>query len=121
MSDDDDWEKQLEDEDELEKKLNAEKTKAFKDEDEVDSDEERKKKKEEQKKAEQNAPPAKKKQVKKDYDKMFEERLATSKGGAGKNVDDIQKSNLSREAKNNQLSMAAEQDITDSLFADMNV
>ena len=52
---------------------------------------------------------------------MFEERLAGSKGGASKNIEDIQKSNLSREAKANQLSMAAEQDITDSLFADINI
>ena len=32
---------------------------------------------------------------------MFEERLSSQKGGASKAIDDIQKSNLSREAKNN--------------------
>lgn len=120
---DDDWEKQLEDEAELEKNLNQDKKKAFKDEDAVDSDEERKKKAEEQKKKDESQPSQKKKQGgKKDYDKLFEERLAGSKGGAAKTaVDEIQKSNLSKEAKNNLLSMQAEQDITDSLFADINV
>ena len=118
----DDWEKQLADEEELEKNLNQNKKKAFKDEDEVDSDEERKKKQEEQKKNQESQPAAKKKQGgKKDYDKLFEERLASHKGGAAKTVEEIQKSNLSKEAKDAQLSMAAEQDITDALFADINI
>lgn len=46
----DDWEKQLEDEEELNKNLNQDKKKAFKDEDAYDSEEERKKKAEEEKK-----------------------------------------------------------------------
>jgi hypothetical protein len=52
MSDEDDWEKQLEDEEALEKNLNKDNKKtAFKDEDDVDSEEERRKKKEELKNA----------------------------------------------------------------------
>lgn len=119
----DDWEKQLEDEEELEKNLNQEKKKAFKDEDEVDSDEERKKKQEEQKKAQADKTATKKVKQggKKDYDKLFEERLAGSKGGASKPVDLNAAGNLSKEAKANMLSMQAEADITESLFADINV
>ena len=49
---DDDWEKQLEDDDALDKNLNKDKKAAFKDEDAYDSEEERKKKQEEQKKKE---------------------------------------------------------------------
>ncbi len=99
-------EKQLEDEEELEKNLNKDdKKKNFQDEDAIDSDEERKKK-EEEKKATQatTAGEGKKKQVnKKDYDKMFEERLKANRPqgstAAQARIEEIQKSNLSREAK----------------------
>ena len=85
----DDWEKQLEDEGELEKQLSkAEEEKkkaAFKDEDNYDSDEERKKR-DAEKKAQTasqaaNAGETKKKpkQAGKDYDSMFEKRLEASK------------------------------------------
>jgi hypothetical protein len=98
----DDWEKQLEDDGELEKQLKqAEEEKkraAFKDEDAYDSEEERKKKK-----AEAASEPAPTKKVKqgggqKDYDAMFEQRLVGAKTGAASNnarIEEIKKSNLS--------------------------
>jgi len=103
----DDWEKQLEDEEELEKNISqADKKKAaFKDEDAVDSDEERKKRAEDQKKAEAAAQADAKKKVKqgqKDYDKMFEERMKANKPSAAAlqaRIEQIQKSGLSAEAK----------------------
>ena len=69
-------EKQLEDESELEKKLNQEKGKKFVNEDDIDSEEERKKKKAEELKktpaTDSAATKAKKGKV--DLDKKFEER-----------------------------------------------
>jgi len=123
----DDWEKQLEDDGELEKQLKqAEEEKkraAFKDEDAYDSEEERKKKKAEA--ANQPAPEKKEKQRggQKDYDKMFEERLVGAKTGGANNarIEEIKKSNLSQEAKAQQLQIAADADITEALFADLNV
>ena len=124
----DDWEKQLEDDGELEKQLKqAEEEKkraAFKDEDAYDSEEERKKKK-----AEAASEPAPTKKVKqgggqKDYDAMFEQRLVGAKTGAAGNnarIEEIKKSNLSQEAKAQQLQIAADMDITEALFADLNV
>ena len=117
-------EKQLEDEEELEKKLNQEKKKTFADEDQVDSDDERKKTEEEKKAQALDKPTdGKKKPKTKDYDEMFETRLSSSKGNASQQkVQEIQSnSKLSREAKDQQLAMVAEQDITESLFADMAV
>ena len=110
----DDWEKQLEDDGELEKQLKqAEEEKkraAFKDEDAYDSEEERKKKKAEA--ANQPAPEKKEKQRggQKDYDKMFEERLLGAKTGGANNarIEEIKKSNLSQEAKAQQLQIAAD-------------
>ena len=123
----DDWEKQLEDDGELEQQLKqAEEEKkraAFKDEDAYDSEEERKKKKAEA--ANQPAPEKKEKQRggQKDYDKMFEERLVGAKTGGANNarIEEIKKSNLSQEAKAQQLQIAADADITEALFADLNV
>lgn len=123
----DDWEKQLEDDGELEKQLKqAEEEKkraAFKDEDAYDSEEERKKKKAEA--ANEPAPTKKQKQEggKKDYDALFEQRLVGTKTGAGNNarIEEIKKSNLSQEAKAQQLQIAADMDITEALFADLNV
>ena len=79
-------EKQLEDEDALEKNLNKAKESKFKGEDEVDSEEERKKAKEEEKKKQEenkNKGEKKAKKVVKDYDEMFEKRL--NKGGQANN------------------------------------
>lgn len=103
-------EKQLEDEEALDKNLNKEKAKAFADEDAVDSDEERKKK-EEQKKDQPAGEPRKKNKAK-DYDELFEKRLGKpSKGDVKPNA------NLSKEEQ----SRLAERDITDQLFADMDI
>ena len=130
----DDWEKQLEDEDQLEKQLSkAEEEKrkaAFKDEDAYDSDEERKKK-EAEKKAQAatqaaNAGDGKKKPktAGKDYDSMFEKRLEANrpKAATQQRIEDI-KSNtqLSEEAKAQMMQMELERDITESLFADLDV
>lgn len=53
---------------------------------------------------------------------MFEERLNKNKGGATKTVtDESATKGLSKNAKGEFLSMQAEQDITESLFADINV
>ena len=98
----DDWEKQLEDEGELEKQLNkAEEEKkkaAFKDEDAYDSDEERKKKEAEKKAqaATEAAAGDGKKKAKpgvKDYDSMFEKRLEASKPKAAtqQRIEDIKR------------------------------
>jgi len=125
----DDWEKQLEDEEALDKNISqADKKKGtFKDEDAVDSDEERKKRAEDQKKAEATAKADAKKKVKqgqKDYDKMFEERMKANKPSAAAlqaRIEQIEKSGLSAEAKAQQLQIAADMDITESLFADLEV
>lgn len=125
----DDWEKQCEDEEELDKNINKgeDKKKAFKDEDDYDSDEERKKQAEQKKAAQAAAEalPKKPKQGQKDYDKMFEERLKANKSSsqaAQARVDQINKqTGLSAEAKAQQLQIAAEMDITESLFADLDV
>ena len=125
----DDWEKQLEDDGELEKQLKqAEEEKkraAFKDEDAYDSDEERKKK-EAQKKAEAANEPAAVKKPKqggqKDYDLLFVQRQGGAKASANNaRIEEIKKSGLSQEAKAQQLQIAADQDITEALFADLNV
>lgn len=106
-SDEDDWEKEVDDV--VNDKKEESKSKAkFVDEDDVDSDDERKKKAEEAKKAKANAPPARVKQTNaKDYDKLFEERQK-KKGG--------NKANLEGK-KGEALSKAAEEDITEQLFA----
>lgn len=126
----DDWEKQLEDEGELDKNINKgadDKKKAFKDEDDYDSDEERKKQAELKKAAQAaaEAVPKKPKQGQKDYDKMFEERMKANKSSssaAQARMEQIQKqTGLSAEAKAQQLQMLAEMDITESLFADLDV
>lgn len=118
---DDDWEKQLEDEEALDKNLNQDKKKAFADEDAYDSEEEKKKKQEELKKQPQQ-PGKQKNTTKKDYDKMFEERLATNKGGnQARLAEELAGKNISSAAKGELMSKAAEMDITETLFADMNV
>ena len=130
----DDWEKQLEDESELDKQLNKadddKKKAAFKDEDAYDSEEERKKK-DAEKKAQAAAGggaqvDAKKKAGKggqKDYDKMFEERILANKPKAAtqQRIEEIKRSNLSEEAKAQAMQIELERDITESLFADLNV
>jgi len=54
---------------------------------------------------------------------MFEERLVGAKTGGANNarIEEIKKSNLSQEAKAQQLQIAADADITEALFADLNV
>ena len=53
---------------------------------------------------------------------MFEERLVGAKtGGNNARIEEIKKSNLSQEAKAQQLQIAADADITEALFADLNV
>ena len=75
-------EKQLEDEEQLNKNLNKDTKAKFADEDAYDSEEERKKKLEELKKqAPVTKEPKKKAGPSKDYDKMFEDRLNKNKGG----------------------------------------
>lgn len=129
----DDWEKQLEDEDELENQLKAaeeakKKQGAFKDEDAYDSEEERKKKEAEKKAAASLAPADGKKKVKqggqKDYDILFLQRQTGAKAPVATNprIEEINKNTaLSEEAKAQQLQIAAEMDITEALFADLNV
>jgi hypothetical protein len=107
----DDWEKQLEDEGELENQLKAaeeakKKQGAFKDEDAYDSEEERKKKEAEKKAAAAQAPADGKKKVKqggqKDYDILFLQRQGGAKAPAATNarVEEIKKNTaLSQEAK----------------------
>lgn len=107
----DDWEKQLDDEEELDKNINKadDKKYAFKDEDAYDSDEERKKQAEQKKAAQAaaEAVPKKPKQGQKDYDKMFEERMKANKSSsstAQARMEQIQKqTGLSAEAKAQQL------------------
>jgi len=132
MSDsEDDWEKQAEDESVLEKSLaKAEEDKkqaAFVGEDAYDSEEERKKADATKKAAALASQADGKKKPKggpKDLDKLFEDRLKSNKPASSatqQRIDDIKRSNLSEEAKAQQLQIAAEQDITESLFADLNV
>lgn len=132
MSDgEDDWEKQLEDDSELEKQLKeaeeAKKKQKFKDEDAYDSEEERKKQDAERKAAAAlGGDPDAKKRVKqggqKDYDLMFVQRQGGAKpAAASSKIEEIKKSGLSKEAMAQQLQIAADKDITDSLFADLNV
>ena len=128
----DDWEKQLENEDELEKQLKkAEEEKkkgAFKDEDAYDSEEERKKS-EAEKKAQAAALAAsgdakKKAKPGKDYDMMFEKRLEASrpKAATQQRIEDIKRNTqLSEEAKAQMMQIELERDITESLFADLDV
>lgn len=53
---------------------------------------------------------------------MFEERLAQNKGGAQQRVaEEIAGKNLSKDARGELMARAAEQDITEALFADMNI
>ena len=128
----DDWEKQLEDEDELEKQLKkAEEEKkkgTFKDEDAYDSEEERKKS-EAEKKAQAASLAAsgdakKKAKPGKDYDLMFEKRLEASrpKAATQQRIEDIKRNTqLSEEAKAQMMQIELERDITESLFADLDV
>ena len=87
----DDWEKQLEDEETLEKNLKQDKNaKKFEEEDAYDSEEEKKKKEEAKKLAAANAEPARKKQTnKKDYDQMFEQRLKPSGKANQQKIEEI--------------------------------
>jgi hypothetical protein len=101
-------EKQLEDEEELEKNLNKEKKKTFADEDNYNSEEERKKKLEEQKSLPTAAASTKKKQsTKKDYDKLFEERN-NHKSNTQKALDEANLKGMSKDARGEFLSKAAE-------------
>lgn len=118
-------EKQLEDEEALEKNLNQEKKKTFADEDAYDSEEERKKKQEEEKKQQTQTAAAgttkKKAGAKKDYDKLFEERLNSNKSSnVQRTLEEGQTKGLSKDARGELLSRAAEDDITESLFGDLN-
>ena len=105
-SDEDDWEKEVDDVVNDKKEESKEKAK-FADEDDVDSDDERKKKAEEAKKAKAAAPVRVKQKNTKDYDKMFEERQKKKPAS---------KANLEGK-KGEALSKAAEEDITEQLFA----
>jgi hypothetical protein len=111
---DDDWEKECDDV--LEDKKEVAKDNKFEDEDNYDSDEEKKKKDEEAKKAKENAAPARKKDKGKDYEKMFEDRTKTTKKGPAK-PGMTQESGKSKGAKDEAFAVAAEEDITDQLFA----
>jgi len=134
MSDgEDDWEAMADNEEALQKAVKAaegdSKKGAFKDEDAYDSDEERKKrdalKKEEALLAAATQGEKKKgKAGTKDYDAMFESRIKANKvtsSAVQQRIDEIKKSGLSEEAKAQQLAIAAEMDITESLFADLDV
>ena len=107
----DDWEKQLEDEEQLDKNITKtdddKKKAAFKDEDAYDSDEERKKQEAERKAAAATAQAqgGEKKKAKggqKDFDKMFEDRLKANKPAGAtamqQRIEEIKKSGLSAEA-----------------------
>ena len=83
----------------------------FCDEDEVDSDEERKKE-EAKKAAQQNNQPARVKTKAKDYDKLFDERQKTKKGPSA-----VDAKGKSKGAHAEALAQAAEEDITEQLFA----
>jgi Translation initiation factor eIF3 subunit len=132
----DDWEAQAENEEILDKAISAKdeekkKAAAFKDEDAYNSDEERKKKEAEKKAAAAQAAAAssqgdkkKSKPGTKDYDAMFEQRIKANKTASSAmqaRIEEIKKSGLSQEAQAHQLAMAAEMDITESLFADLDV
>lgn len=132
----DDWEAQADNDEILEKAVTAKdddkkKAVAFKDEDAYNSDEERKKKDAEKKAAAAAAQLAaasgdkkKPKPGTKDYDAMFEQRIKANKitsTAMQQRIDEIKKSSLSEEAKAHQLAIAAEMDITESLFADLDV
>lgn len=112
MSDSDDWENAADDilEDKPKEESKNEEGK-FEDEDAVDSDDERKKAAEEAKakKAKEDAEPKKVKTSKKDYEAMYAQRMGK---GAAKAAD-MAKSGL----KGEQISRAAEEDITDALFS----
>ena len=115
----DDWEKQLEDDEKLEANLNKPKEKKFAGEDAIDSDEEKEKKKEEEKKAQEKKAQegeGKKKQKggKKDYDELFEQRLKGSKGVAAKT--DLSKEGMSKGKRDEVIARDAELNIADSLF-----
>ena len=111
MSDSDDWENAVDDvlEDKPEEKKKEEGK--FEDEDAVDSDDERKKAAEEARarKAAQDAQPKKVKASKKDYEAMYRERMGQ---GAQKAAALAQGG-----AQGELVSRAAEEDITDQLFA----
>ena len=115
MSDSDDWEKNV---DEVVESTGKEesKTKKFNDEDAVDSDEERLKAEEQKKKqAALTADAPRQKAQSKDYDKLFEER---NKKKSGASTQPVQLDNKkSAGAKAEEASRAAEQDITEQLFA----
>ena len=116
MSDSDDWEKEV---DEIvdNKKEEVKVQNKFDDEDAVDSDEERAKEEEKKKAANANAEPARKKNKAKDYDQMFEERHKKRGGIKTQQVQDTSAAGKSKNAKGEELSKAAEEDITDQLFA----
>lgn len=107
MSDSDDWEKEVEDILEDKKEEEKKEDGKFQDEDAVDSDEEREKAAAEAKKRkeEQDAQPKKQKAGKKDYEKMFAERQG--KGAAKASA------MTAAGLKGEQVSRAAEEDITD--------
>ena len=112
MSDSDDWENAADDilEDKPKEEGKNEEGK-FEDEDAVDSDDERKKAAEEakEKKAKEDAEPKKTKNSKKDYEAMYAQRMGK---GAQKASALAQKG-----MKGEQVSRAAEEDITDALFS----
>lgn len=62
----------------------------------------------------------KKKNTKIDYDKIFEERNA-GKGGVKKALEEANSKIMSKDARGELLSRAAEDDITESLFGEMNI
>ena len=111
MSDSDDWENAVDDvlDDKPEEKKNEEGK--FEDEDAVDSDDERKKAAEEARarKAAQDAQPKKVKASKKDYEAMFAART----GAGAQKAALLSQTGAGAEA----VSRAAEEDITDQLFA----
>lgn len=114
MSDSDDWENALDDAIETGGKEESKVAEKFKDEDAYDSEEERRKKKatEAEEEAKKKAAEAAKqpKQKTKDYDAMFDAR---KKKNAQKTTDAILASGL----KGEDASRAAEEDITEALFA----
>ena len=111
MSDSDDWENAADDILEDKKEENKNEEGKFADEDAVDSDDERKKAAEEAKarKAAAGAEPSKKKQKHKDYEAMYADRMGK---GSQKAAHLAQKG-----LKGEEVSRAAEEDITDQLFA----
>jgi len=111
---DDDWENALDDAIETGGKQEIKVVNKFKDEDAYDSEEERKKKKaqadEAKKKAEEAAKVVVPKQKTKDYDAIFDSK---KKKNANKTTEQILASGL----KGEDASRAAEEDITEQLFA----